>query len=491
MAEGDDRKGDKPSAGGGAPRRPVTLDLSAKEVGKKAAPPAQAAEKPAPGEPAPGEPAPKKPAPQAAPAKGPASGPTEPPIPSAFAPGAAKPDASKPAGRSRGKSSTIGGFLLAAVVGGVVAVGALWLLGQQGLTPFVAADRSTQGAIDETRQALAELQSEIGGTPRDVGALREELGTLQSAIEGLRAEGAGRSEALGAIETLRARIDALEAAPAEAGTDAGADLAGRVDALARQVETLSASPPQAPDAPDLAPRLDALTDRVAAVEARPAPDISPLEARIADIDPRLAAVESGLDALKADLAAGFDALRADAERFATAVARVDALSLHAAVADASAALDAGRPFAAELAALSSLGVDAATIDALGPYAETGIPDAAALAASFDEALAALPANAPPPATASPVDRLFSSARGLVSVRRAGAPPDSAEAASDIRARLAERDYAAALEAWRALPPAAQEETRSFADALQARLDADAALAALRDRALLALSGQSG
>lgn len=492
MAEGDDRPGEKPSAAGGAERRPVTIDLSAKEVGEKGKPPAESAP-----EPAPTQPDAKKSATQPSADNAPKADQSDPSIPSAFAPGASKPEASQPAARIRSGAPTMAGFFLAAIVGGAVAVGALWLLGQQGMTPFASTDEATRSALDETRQAVTALESEIGNTPRDVGAFRDQLGSLQSAVEGLRAESTGRADALDAITALQARIDALESPPAGAGSNAGADLAGRVEALAKEVETLTASPQQAAS-PDVAPRLDELADRLAALEARPAPDLGALETRIGDAASRIDAVEDGLDAVsrdleavKTDLAAGLDAVKANVERFATATSRIDALSLRAAVADTSAALDAGRPFAAELAVLSALGVDPASVDTLRPYAESGIPDAPALAAVFDEALAALPANAPPPPTAGAVDRLFSSARSLVSVRRSGAPPDSAETAAKVRSRLAAEDFSGALEAWRSLPPAAQEETGSFADALQARLDAESALAALQNRALMALSGQSG
>jgi len=161
------------------------------------------------------------------------------------------------------------------------------------------------------------------------------------------------------------------------------------------------------------------------------------------------------------------------------------------VAGATRALETGRPFATELETLAALGADPALVESLRPYAETGLPQPAALAAQFDQALAALPGEAPAPAASGAVDRLLASARGLVEVRRAGAPAALARAAEDVRARLAAGDPSGALEAWGALPQDAQAATRSFADALRARIDAEAALETLRETALVAIRGRSG
>jgi hypothetical protein len=467
LAEADDRPDQKPSTTG-APerRRPVTLDLSAKEVGRK-----QGAET-SPGSDTADAARPPSSAPSGDKSK---QAPGDTPIPSAFAPGsgAGKPaDAGTAAssGNRRSTASLIAGFFLAAVLGGALAVGAFYVLGRQGIAPFAADNEATEAAIAETREAIESLSADVAGTPRDMGTLREELATLQSAVEGLRAEGTGREDALDSIAALQARIDALEASPENAGT---ADLADRVEALAGEVETISAAAGQGAGGADLSPRLDEIAGRVDALEARPAPDIAALEMRIEDISARL------------------DAVQSEAAELAAATARIDALALHAAVADATLAFEEGTPFAPELEALTALGADPALVESLRPYSEAGLPQPAALAAQFDQALAALPGETPAPAASGTVDRLLASARGLVEVRRAGAPAALADAAEKVRAHLAAGDYSGALEAWGTLPQDAQAATRSFADALRARIDAEAALDKLRDTALVAISGRSG
>jgi len=467
LAEADDRPGEKPSATG-APerRRPATLDLSAKEVGKKADPEAAAArDRPDSKE--------ASPTPRSGPPKQAPTG--DAPIPSAFAPGSgtgkhASPSATASSAKARNTVPLIAGFLLAAILGGAVAVGALYLLGRQGIAPFAADNEATEAAIAETRQAVESLSANVASAPRDMGTLREELATLQSAVEGLRAEGTGRADALDSIAALQARIDALESGSEDSGAT---DLSDRVEALARQVETISAAAGQGAGGADLSPRLDEIAGRLGALEAHPLPDIAALETRIEDIS------------------AGLDAVQSDATGLAAATARIDALAFHAAVADAALTLEAGMPFAPELETLAALGADPALVESLRPYAEAGLPQQAALAAQFDQALAALPGEAPAPAASGPVDRLLASARGLVEVRRAGAPTAFADAAENVRARLSAGDYSGALEAWSALPQDAQAATRSFADALRARIDAVAALDTLRDSALMAISGRSG
>ncbi len=474
MAEADDRPGEKPSATGASERRrPVTLDLSAKEVGRKAG--AETAPEPARPDTA-----------KASPPSGTASKPApteEAPIPSAFAPGTGAPAdgktaTGKPASAGVAASSTkarstaplIAGFVLAAILGGAVAVGALYLLGRQGIVSFGGRNEATEAAIEATRRALARLSADVAGTPRDMGTLRDELATLKSAVEGLRAAGTGGADALDSIAALQARIDALEAAPGDTGA---AELAGRVEALSREVANISASAAQGIGGADLSPRLNEIAGRLDALEARPSPDVAGLETRIGDLSARL------------------DAVQTDAAGFASAAARLDALALHAAVADTAVAFEEGRPFAAEIEALATLGADPALVETLRRYAQAGTPQPTALAAEFDAALAALPAETPAPAASGAVDRLLASARGLVEVRRSGAPAALADAAEKVRAHLAESDHAGALQAWETLPQDAKDATRSFADQLRIRIDAAAALEALRQSALVAISGRSG
>src|SRR5208282_116167 len=81
-------------------------------------------------------------------------------------------------------------------------------------------------------------------------------------------------------------------------------------------------------------------------------------------------------------------------------------------------LDAGAPFAAELAALARLGADGAKLAALKPYADAGAPTAGALAVSFAKVAPSLVAAATP-ASGGLMDRLLDDMRKLVRVRKVG------------------------------------------------------------------------
>jgi hypothetical protein len=160
-----------------------------------------------------------------------------------------------------------------------------------------------------------------------------------------------------------------------------------VAALADRLATLESAP--SPEAPDLT-RLDALDQRLAAIEAMPSDSTGAnpaLAAKVADLERRLtelpasgpsADVQKQMDEALARLNAAETAAQtqaAEADAAATAARRAQALEALAA------AVTEGRPFAADLAALA----DPALSSALGPMADTGAPTLAALQADFPDA----------------------------------------------------------------------------------------------------------
>lgn len=185
------------------------------------------------------------------------------------------------------------------------------------------------------------------------------------------------------IAQLGARIEEL-ASRQSAALD---QIAGSIAAAESRIAALEARPE--PAAPDLS-RLDGLEERLAALEAVP-PDGSgsnaALTARIADLERRLTAMPSTepsadlqkqLEAALARLDAAEAAARAraaEAEAAAVAASRARGLdALATAVAE-------GRPFAAELQALSDPTLDAT----LAPLASDGVPTLGSLQASFPDA----------------------------------------------------------------------------------------------------------
>ena len=148
-------------------------------------------------------------------------------------------------------------------------------------------------------------------------------------------------------------------------------------------------------------------------------------------------------------------------------------------------LAAGAPFAAELAALSQLGVGADALAPLKPFAESGAPSLSALAASWAKVEPAVAAAAPPPER-SGWDRLLDHIRALVRVRRVGEAAGSDESeppVARIGAALERGDLAAALEAYGRLPEASRAAGAAWADAAKAREAAAKAATALRADAI--------
>jgi hypothetical protein len=297
---------------------------------------------------------------------------------------------------------------------------------------------------------------------------------------------------------VRKRLDALETAARETGAretragEAVTALEAKVRNLASAVEALkgagvTAVPQSALS--DLGARIDGVSKRLGALEAKPTVDLSGLEGGIADLKSGLAALGGRVDALPtAERVAGLEAT------LGTLAARVDktaALGPAVAAGALAAALDSGRPFTAELVALRGLGLDEAAISGLAPHAESGLPTLAALRSDFEAAAADIDLRAPIPEGAGTVERLLQSARGLVEVRPAhpteGAAPGAVVAR--MRAALAEGNLTRALAEWEALPADGKAKTADWEKAAEARLAADELVQRLQSDALSRLGSE--
>lgn len=300
------------------------------------------------------------------------------------------------------------------------------------------------------------------------------------------------------------------------GAIAGALAAGAV--AYALVETGTLQPSRSSD-------LQPLLTRVAALEQRPQQDLAPsvaqLDSRVAQLEGAKGAVEAlgqelggvkqSLTALNtsttqaatlAQQAAGL------AGQVAALTKKVDDLSASsvaldrglAAVVALGALRDAvlaGRPFAAELdAARRALGGNSAALDPLAPAAAQGYPAPGRLAEKLQEAARA-PASQPLAASpAAPkegglMDRLLSSAEGLVRVGSTDAGPAPADQTliDAAVAALRSGDAAQALAKLDALSPDAKAKVKPVVAEITARRDAAATLATLNQQALAAISGK--
>jgi hypothetical protein len=185
------------------------------------------------------------------------------------------------------------------------------------------------------------------------------------------------------LAPLTAQIDDAKAAQATALDK----LSGDLTALSDRVATLEAAP--GPEAPDLS-HLDTLDQRLAAIEAIPAggnASTAALTAKVAQLEQRLAALPTGgsdpalqqkLDDALARLTEAETAATArasEAEAAAQSAARAEALN------DLSDAVATGQPFVVQLQALA----DPALAEALGPFADSGVPTLASLQEAYPDA----------------------------------------------------------------------------------------------------------
>jgi hypothetical protein len=404
----------------------------------------------------------------------------------------------------------------------VLAGGAAWIA----IAPLD--DRST----DELRARLARVESQAqtaaqataaqiaAATVPDMGkvdaAKIDELAARLAKLETASAATApenGRTD-IGKIEELSARISRLESAPpptqdpAKADTNAAEikDLSTRLDRVEASVAAIP--PPAAPD-PTLAGRL-------AAVETA----MKPIAERVAELDRQNAdnatTVQEARERAETVAKAMADVNRADADQdklhqsakaeIAGLNARLDAVetlarALRDQVAEAAArkpdeplrfalvaaglrfALERGEPFAAELAAAKAVGIDAAMLAGVAPFAATGVPPPQEL---FRELTGLVPemlkVSAPTGQDGGYIDRLQAHAQKLVRIRPAGdsAGDDPAAVIGRIDRDMARRDLAGVLAELDKLPAPARtiaEPWRKKALARQAATAASAQLVA--------------
>ena len=301
------------------------------------------------------------------------------------------------------------------------------------------------------------------------------------------------------ITAPRPRIDALvdqviadQAAPTTAPaaaarrwrswmTNAGISALVAVAAVSVLALLLTSTPdPEIPA--DLERRLQALSDQsaqpIATLES-----VAALDRRTADLDARIAAIETAvanpppadsvdggaIEALAEELATTRAALRgeiADVEaalgaaladagntvrRAAAAETTTQDAGLLLAVGQLLAASSSDQPFSAELAAIAALGEGdgeiAPLVAALAPLAATGVATAPALKSKFGMAASAMLRALDAPADAGWLNKAFAEVKSLVSVRRVGGDisGDDPEAVlARAEAHLARGDVAAAV-----------------------------------------------
>jgi uroporphyrinogen-III synthase len=265
-----------------------------------------------------------------------------------------------------------------------------------------------------------------------------------------------------------------------AGQTATETLAGRVASLEGKEAPVVDLAPLGARIDDLAARLDA-AEKAAA--AKPAVD----PATVTVLEGRLSELASALDALKTESTTTAARLSPIEERLANAPKGGEIAALSLALTSLSGKIDAGLPFATDLAVIAATAPDLPGLDDLKAYANRGAP-------TRDKLLATLPVDAmlarrPVEPGKGWVDGFFDSAKSLVNYRETGpATTDPASSAVEaIREALKRGDAAAAKAAADTLPAWARPPAEEWLADLDARARVDAGVKAISARIVDRLS----
>ena len=318
-----------------------------------------------------------------------------------------------------------------------------------------AGDAAALGALDARVKTLEERKVE---TPQDVSELTSRVTRLEESLNAL-AETAKDGGSVPDAAALDAKIGDLEQ-----------KLQGKIDTALAAQQASSATGLEA-----LQGEVAALKAKLGALaEANLAGDSSDLAPQLTTLDQRIAKLEEALPALSTAM----DQSAASAKSGAAAIA----------FANLRDAVGAGRPYAAELAAMRSLMPDRADFGVLPSHADTGIPTVAELArnlAKTVDASAAAPTQQAPAAT-SFLDSMIASAKSAVSIRRVGEDTVGSEPNAVLaRAETAlnQGDLASAIKEVEALPTPARDAYARWLDDARARVSANATLNTLESAVL--------
>ena len=338
-----------------------------------------------------------------------------------------------------------------AVVGGIVLAGLFLTRG----TP----DSNLASRLAQVEQQLRERSGNSGpaaGDTKTLDDLAARIGKLDAAIAALRQSG-GDPDSANRISNLEGEVKALQesigiaARRSDEAATAARDAVQRADAAAAALAQLEQ-------------KLKAAVVDPAAVQA---------------LTNRIASLERAEKGIETELAKRADAQGHDpAGRFAIAAAALNA------------ALDRGKPFVTELAAVKTFVTDPKQLTAVASFAGSGIPTASALAQELSELIPALRRAAGVPAPAGGfLEKLQANAEKLVRIRSLNGPAgdDPAAIVSRIEIDAAKADLSAALAELAKLPAAMRAPADAWIEKAQRR---SAALEAGQQLVAQSLAGLS-
>lgn len=453
-----------------------------------------------------------------------------------------------PVRRGIGGGALTGAVVIASLVGGAIGIATPRLLGPQvdalvGPAAPAAPSPELKAALDCVAALEVEAKARAAAKPVDLAPLEKRLAALEAApalkipadlaarVEALQMAAAERAEAAktsvaeslaklptdgtalaqlatkvdqaiaaaressaAEIARLKTELEATRAELAARGADAKAALADAAARLATEAEKRKADLDAAIDGfrkrlsglEGMRAEVDGLVGRLGGVETSNA-EAKADRGRIAEtLDQTKFATEGLVGQVETKMAAIEAGAKAAEEAQARAVLAV-------ALADLKSAVDAGRPFAGQLAvarrAAGTGGVPG--LVALDAFADKGVPSVTKLREELPKlARAMADAEEKPAGEESLFDRFTRNALSAVRIRPAGETAGESLSAkvSRVEGRMTAGDLAGALAAWKALPDKARAASASWGAALEARVAVDAALAAETAAVVSKLSG---
>ncbi len=387
-----------------------------------------------------------------------------------------------------------GSALLAACIGGVVALGLAGLLqyaGILGVPGGLSAD-SEAGAQLESR--VASLEDKLASQPalagEQVAALIDErlaavsnssadrVSAIESAIKKIQEQSAGPAGVSSPDTSLVARLDelasdvaALKSAPlSNGGTGGNSASVDQLDKLSEEIENVFN---------EQAAKIDSLRKELDEARARQ----TSVGSQLADAVQKLSVADAKQAGFDADIAALRDRLENGADqRAATAIA----------AAALKGDIDSGKPFASSLNNLMAFAPGRDDLQSLESFAETGVPTVAQLTAQFEGTVSAAILDAAVPKKAGGIaERLAAGARALVEVKPIGVIEGDSPAArvSQILGALKSNDLSEAASVWEQLPETGRVASRDWHERLQARLTANTVVSGAVENILKSSRGE--
>lgn len=490
--------------------KPVTIDLKAEEI-DKSKPDAAADKTPAAKAPAAAE---KKPDSKAetskkAPAK--ASEPAD----SSFGrnakkgsvPKTGKPDAPKPESNPKKQAGSKSGIALhfaAALVGGIVALGAGGWLQSAGIlstpnaTDPAALDAAVQQRTGELHAQIKQLQAQLDAQGNgaaatvDTAALDARIEEILKGRAGTTGNGADIDEVINQVNETTVRVEKLladQATTSQALDRLTSDVQSGAAGEGAAVSTLSLT------VENLTDQSQKLRDDIRAIDARLtemsagtaeaqqglnqeiADRFVALEssnASLADLPNQVQELRSALDTLGQSLASQQQSIAKLEEGMAQIGGPQEVAARAVAAAALKSDIDRGVPFAATLSVMQQFMPGNPSLEALSAYATKGVPTAAQLQQGFDALTAEILTASNPVPEDNLSARLVAGLKSFVTVkprsRIDGTTPLAI--ASQISDSLKNGELGSAADLWNTLPQEGQAVSQLWKDQLMARIEAD-------------------